>query len=444
VRTDCSERYKPAVTVPDASPSHPLPAGMRDLLPEEAGRRRALARRVLDHAALWGYELVTPPAFEFASVLERGLGVLDPSDVLRFVEPESGEVAALRPDVTPQMARIVATRLARGPRPIRLSYEGAVVRRRQGRARRHRQIAQVGVELCGLGGRDGDLEVLEVAAGSARAAGLDRFVIDLGHAAIARPLIQALPSAIRGGVADALEKKDGAAIEGLIGGAAAVPVDVARALIELPELEGGAADVDALARRARELLAKTPASSAVDEIVDLFHAASRRAELGERLRLDLGGVRNLAYYTGLIFQVLAPGAGEAIGGGGRYDDLLARFDAPMPAVGFALSLDAVERALEAAGRVEPSPPRVIVTLGDPGARVFADLVRAAGITAVVWQGGPFYGLTQAKAARFTHVVGGAGALFSQTMDGTIVDLGADPEAAAHAFVTRCRESQEAR
>jgi len=117
---------------------------MRDLLPDEARRRRALGRRVLEHFALHGYQLVTPPAFEFAEVLERGLGTLDPSDVLRFVEPESGEVAALRPDVTPQIARMVATRLAREPRPIRLCYEGTVVRRRQGRARRHRQMPQAG------------------------------------------------------------------------------------------------------------------------------------------------------------------------------------------------------------------------------------------------------------------------------------------------------------
>jgi ATP phosphoribosyltransferase regulatory subunit len=418
---------------------------MRDLLPEEAGRRRALTRRVLDHAALWGYELVTPPAFEFATVLERGLGALDPSDVLRFVEPESGEVAALRPDVTPQMARIVATRLARGPRPIRLSYEATVVRRRQGRARRHRQIAQVGVELCGLGGRDGDLEILELAAGSARAAGLDRFVIDLGHAAIARPLIHVLPMAIRSAVADALEKKDGAAIEGLVAGASAVPVDVARALIELTELEGGAADVDALHRRGRDVLAKTPAASAVDEIVELFHAAARLGELADRLRLDLGGVRNLAYYSGLIFQVLAPGAGEPIGGGGRYDDLLARFDAPMPAVGFALSLEAVERALEAAGRHEGPAPRVLVALAEPDGRAVADRLRAAGIAAVEWRNAGHVSFAQAMAARFSHIIGRSGpGIFAQSADGAIVELGGDPEAAARAFVTRCRPNEEAR
>ena len=119
-------------------------------------------------------------------MLERGLGTLDPRDVLRFVEPESGEVAALRPDVTPQIARMAATRLADRPMPMRLCYEGTVLRRRQERARKHRQIPQAGVELIGVGGPDGDLELMGLAAGAARAAGLADFVLDLGHADIAR------------------------------------------------------------------------------------------------------------------------------------------------------------------------------------------------------------------------------------------------------------------
>src|SRR6516225_10752605 len=147
-----------------SSLEHPLPAGMRDLLPEEAAMRRTLARRVLDRFALHGYAVVTPPVFEFAEVLERGLGTLDPADVLRFVEPESGEVAALRPDMTPQIARMIATRLRAMPPPFRLCYEGTVLRRRSGRARKHRQIPQAGVELAGIAGPEGDLELLALAA----------------------------------------------------------------------------------------------------------------------------------------------------------------------------------------------------------------------------------------------------------------------------------------
>jgi adenylosuccinate synthase len=161
---------------------HPLPAGMRDLLPDEAASRRRLSRQLLESFALYGYVVVTPPVFEFAEVLERGLGTLAPADVLRFIEPESGEVAALRPDMTPQIARIVATRLRDRPPPFRLCYEGTVLRRRSGRARKHRQIPQVGVELAGVSAPDGDLELLALAADALRAAGLRQFTIDLGNA----------------------------------------------------------------------------------------------------------------------------------------------------------------------------------------------------------------------------------------------------------------------
>src|SRR5438045_6442691 len=223
-----------------AGPNHPLPAGMRDLLPPDAARRRNLSRRLLDQFALHGYELVTPPAFELAEVLERGLGTLDPRDVLRFVEPESGEVAALRPDVTPQIARMAATRLSDRPMPMRLCYAGTVLRRRQERARKHRQIPQAGVELLGVGGPDGDLELMEVAAGAARAAGLADFVLDLGHADIARALISDFPGPLAASILDALAHKDTAVLAGLVRDAKPRAA-VSDALVELPRLHGDAA-----------------------------------------------------------------------------------------------------------------------------------------------------------------------------------------------------------
>ncbi|MEO5726557.1 MAG: ATP phosphoribosyltransferase regulatory subunit, partial [Byssovorax sp.] len=352
--------------------SHPLPAGMRDLLPEEARRRRALGRRLLAHFALHGYQLVTPPAFELAEVLERGLGTLDPSDVLRFVEPESGEIAALRPDMTPQIARMVATRLTHEPRPIRLCYEGTVVRRRQGRARRHRQVPQAGVELYGASGIAGDVEILRLAASVARCCGLPEFVVDLGHAAVARSLLEALPRALAADVSDALAQKDTSRIAALLADTNSPPA-VARALSALPELHG--AD-DAVFDRAAPLLAGTPAEAPALELRALWDTARRAdPELAAALRIDLGEVRGFAYYTGAIFHLLAPGPGEPFGAGGRYDDLLARFDAPMPATGFALHLDPVAWALEAAGVPDERPPSVLV-LASAAAEAQAQALRA--------------------------------------------------------------------
>jgi ATP phosphoribosyltransferase regulatory subunit len=137
---------------------------MRDLVPPEAGRRRALARVLEGTFASFGYAPVATPPFELESVIARAIEGIDQRELLRFVDAESSEVVVLRPDITPQIARIVASSLSHRPAPYRLSYEGTVFRRRRGRARKQKQVWQSGVELIGLPGPDADVEVLEVAA----------------------------------------------------------------------------------------------------------------------------------------------------------------------------------------------------------------------------------------------------------------------------------------
>jgi ATP phosphoribosyltransferase regulatory subunit len=381
---------------------------MRDLLPEEARSRRALARRVLDRLALAGYALVTPPAFEFADVLERGLGALDPADVLRFVEPESGEVAALRPDVTPQIARMIATRLRDRPPPYRLSYEGTVLRRRSGRARKHRQIPQVGLELAGAPGLAGDLEVLEVAEAALTAAGLERFTIDLGSAGVVRALLQGMEVAVARDVTRALAAKDD---DELAERLAAAHVPFAHELRALTRLHGGR---DALAE-GRRVLASTPAAAPLALLAEVWDGAVARGLPEAKLSIDLGEVRGFAYYTGTIFHVFAPGPGEALGAGGRYDELLARFGAPMAAMGFALDLDSLAWALRAAG-VAPAQGARVVVVGDE--RRVGEL-RARGVAAVSAK-------TRAEALAWARGWG-----FSHVIDGpTVVDVETGGESSA--------------
>jgi ATP phosphoribosyltransferase regulatory subunit len=347
------------------------------MLPEEALRRRTLTRRVLDQFSLWGYAVVTPPVFEFADVLERGLGTLDPAEVLRFVEPESGEVAALRPDMTPQIARIIATRLAERPPPFRLAYEGSVLRRRSGRARTRRQIPQVGIELAGLGGAAGDLELLVVAVDAVRAAGLETFTIDLGSAAIVRSLLADAPDPVARAITETMARKDEVDLALALKPLGARATELERILVELLRLSGPGAETLA---RGKALLASTRAAHALDELSELY-ALAVRAGLDAHLAIDLGEVRGFAYYTGMIFHVYAPGPGEAVGAGGRYDELLARFGPAMPATGFALDLDALESAVVALAATRGATP-----FGVPRAVAVADDVatrlRQAGIAAV--------------------------------------------------------------
>jgi ATP phosphoribosyltransferase regulatory subunit len=345
---------------------------MRDLLPEEAAARRALARNILDSFALHGYALVTPPVFEFAEVLERGLGTLDPAEVLRFVEPESGEVAALRPDMTPQIARMIATRLRGRALPFRLGYEGTVLRRRSGRARKHRQIPQVGVELAGVSGPEGDLELLALVVDSLRAAGLEHFQIDVGDAGVIRGLLSPLTPEHQALLSDALARKDPTEVAEVCG---AVKAPHAGALAMLPLLHGGRAELRAGAAR----LADTPAAGAAERLLALFESATARG-LAAHVTADLGEVRGFAYYTGPMFHVYAPGTGDAIGSGGRYDELLGRFGWDLPAAGFALDLDRLAEALKAAGKTHRTSIGVVV-VGGPDSPAIRGL-RAEGVVSV--------------------------------------------------------------
>ena len=343
---------------------------MRDLLPREAERQALLSGRVMAAFDLHGYQVVSVPAFEYADVLERGLGSLDPNEVLRFVEPETGEVVALRPDMTPQVARLLATRLLDVPSPARLCYRGSVLRRRRERARRHRQIPQAGIELVGSAEPEGDLEVLSVAAASVRAAGLSEFVIDLGHAQVAASLLTSVDRAHWPGLVEALSLKDTGE---LVRRAerCGMPRPALAAIAELPGLHGG----EEVWPRAERVLAGTPAEPAMLALRRIWREVAARA-IAPKIVVDLGETWNFAYYTGVMFQLLAEGPGEPVGSGGRYDGLLERFGQPRPAAGFAVDLANLDWAVRRAGASRPAAPRVLVAgdvAGDLPERVLGAL-----------------------------------------------------------------------
>ncbi len=234
-------------------------------------------------------------------------------------------------------------------------------------------------------------------------------------------------------MSDALGQKDGARIERLLRGR-----PEAMAVASISDLHGGGpgeVSGEALLDRAAPILAGTGAEGPLRELRALWSAICRRA-LAPAIRLDLGEVRGFAYYTGAIFHVLAPGPGEPIGAGGRYDDLLARFDAPMPAVGFALNLDSVAWARESAGIADDAPGgRAVVACNDAeAARPLLSALRARGIAAVAH---PVAGASAYAASwHFTHVVTASGdpvRYHVRRIEGGGDADHTDPEAAARAI-----------
>jgi ATP phosphoribosyltransferase regulatory subunit len=295
--------------------------------------------------------------------------------------------------MTAQIARVVATRLAEAPVPARLCYEGSVLRRRHERARRQRQIPQAGIELVGVGGTEADLEVLEVAAAAARQAGLDEFTLDLGHAGIAGALLAGSPDDARHDIVEALGIRDAGEISRRAE-RHALGAETKRALAALPELFGG----EEVFVRAEKALGATAAKGAVIELRKLWEAAGALG-VAPRLVVDLAETRDLAYYTGPVFSILAAGPGRAIGVGGRYDGLGERFGRRGPAAGFAFDLDDLGWALAHSGRTGAPAPRLLVAHGGP--EVLSALRACRVACAPAPSGDP---LAYARAWRYTHLV----------------------------------------
>ena len=366
-----------------------LPPGVRDFLPRAAARRRGIAEKLLAEFEAWGYARIITPMFECADVLERGLGRDARQAAIRFVEPGTGEVVALRPDITPQVARMAATRMAepggagRANPPLRYCYEGAVTRMQRG-ARTQREILQAGVELIGAGAPDGDAEVIALAAAALATMGIDQVRLDLGHVAPARHALGAIGDpGQRAEIELLLAKK---AHREVARAAAGLEAPLRALLAALPTLYGAPSEV---LRRARKLTWPAPVRRSIDTVERVLALSREVVASGfhATITLDLGEIRGFEYYTGIRFAGYADGVGESVLHGGRYDELMGRYGHPAQATGFAVDIEAIALAQHARGVALPAAVTAILVVTSrsrrqEGMRVAAAL-RAQGLRAAV-------------------------------------------------------------
>ncbi|QEC49160.1 ATP phosphoribosyltransferase regulatory subunit [Baekduia soli] len=304
---------------------HPTPSGTRDVLPDEMRELRAITeamRAVFDRR---GYGEVWTPTIEFEDVLRRGETGVDPA---YRVFDDHGQVMALRPDMTVPIARVVATRYATAEPPLRFSYFAHAYRGVRPHRGQMREFLQAGIELVGAPGPDGTVEALTVLCEALDAVGLVGYRIALGTAALYPALLDTfdVPADVRDVLLAALHARDFVRLENEVDARG-----LHDALVRVPQLRGGP-----------EVLDEVTGGEA-DGLRAVLGGLG--ADVAQRIVLDLGLARGLGYYTGSVFDVLDPALGEPLGGGGRYDDLLARFGRPLPAVGFALHVDRLHLAL---------------------------------------------------------------------------------------------------
>src|SRR5262245_22165816 len=159
--------------------------------------------------------------------------------MFKMVDRESGRLLALRADITPQIARIVATRMRDDPKPLRLSYVTNVFRYDDPHVGRYREFYQAGVELVGLPHPEADAEMIAMTVEGLGALGLQGFQIDVGQADFFRGILEDVDAdeTTANELRLALGRKDQGALERLVAGLAA-PSAVTELLLALPGLYG--------------------------------------------------------------------------------------------------------------------------------------------------------------------------------------------------------------
>ncbi len=332
------------------------PAGFRDVLTDEAQQRERITRAVQERFAARGYLPIETPTLEVMDVMRAG-GRLAGSP-FRFFDAR-GDLLAMRPDVTLQVARMTATRLAGQPGPFRFRYLQRVFREAEAEMQaKARELTQMGIECIGEEGPEADAEVVGLLAEALDVAGARGYTLALATVGVLRALLEAsgAPAWWKEQVLDAYHASNfveldrltapagaGPAPDAEPGARASVPPVFAAAIRALPRIRGGRAAIDEV----RALVAPLGCEDGLDAFARTYDLLEE-AGLGERILVDFSVMSSFDYYTGLVFEAYAPGLGTPLGSGGRYDNMIAAYGESRPAAGFAFFL---EQAMAAAAAV---------------------------------------------------------------------------------------------
>jgi ATP phosphoribosyltransferase regulatory subunit len=322
---------------PERSRTARIPPGTRDVLPEEMREVRAISSRMRETFEGAGYGEVHTPALEYEEVLRLGEEHAAGARYRTF--DERGDVLALRSDMTIPIARVVATRYAEAEPPLRFCYFAHAWRAAERGVGEPREFLQGGIELIGAAAAEGDAEVLALTVAALERAGLRRHRIGVGDGSLYGGLLEALgvPAEDQLPLLECLSRRDLVGLDVLVSRRADLGERERDLLVRLPELRGGPEVLE------RADGAPAEWGAAVEGLRELHELLAERG-VADRVIFDLGLVRELGYYTGAVFEVYDPAVGFALGGGGRYDELLGRFGRSLPACGVALDIQRVHMA----------------------------------------------------------------------------------------------------
>ena len=308
-----------------------LPTGMHDKLFKRARASYEIERTISDLLIGRGFNRIETPTIEHFEVFSDHVA----TDQYNFFGAD-GALLTLRPDVTSQIGRVIASTQVKPP--IKFSYSGKVFRRHEDLRGLENESTQAGIELVGYEASLAVREAIETANAALRATGVTNYTFEFSHAKILQHLFTTLQldEVKTAELKNLIANKN---ITGLYGFTVDNPSPFDAFIRELPYLFGKG---DVVLERARQLTDDVTLLAVFDELEQVL----RQEDDLSSVALDLAQVASMPYYNGLMFRVFDAHVPHAFLSGGRYDHLFERFGASdLTAVGWAIDIDAVYQAV---------------------------------------------------------------------------------------------------
>ncbi len=311
-----------------------LPKGIRAFNEKESFEIKYIEDKISKIFHLWGYERLLLPTIEYFEVHKKGIGKDLENKTFRLIDRAEGEIITLRADFTSQIARYIAS-LQKKEFPIRYYYSGNIFRYLPPKGSNLWERRQIGIELIGVSELEADAEIIAIASNVLNKLGINNFQIDINNTNIFDTLKNILNlsdneySEFMGYIKnkeiyylkDFCDKRN-------------IPENLKEFIIGIPKFQGGIETVKILKEKLKNY----------QKLVDSFEELIKINEILEEYSLnanivfDIGEPKEFSYYTGIVFEIFIKGFNKVIGHGGRYNNLLSRYNGNYPATGFAFDL----------------------------------------------------------------------------------------------------------
>ncbi len=406
-------------------PKARLPKGLRDIEKDEIRLNQSMLRAIRDTYEAYGFEPLETPALEYTDALGKFLPDSDrPNEGVFSLQDEDEQWMSLRYDLTAPLARYVAQNYDQLPKPFRRYATGPVWRNEKPGPGRFRQFTQFDADTVGTDNIAADAEMCMLAAETLERLGIERgqYVVKVNNRKVLDGVLEGIgidtqedDNPRRLVVLRAIDKLDRLGpqgVEALLGkgrkdesgdftAGAGLPTAAIENVMSFVQAASGGAD--ALGELEPLVGASELGRQGLEELATIAKLVSAGGYEADRIRIDPSVVRGLDYYTGPVFEAeltfeVKNDAGQvvrfgSVGGGGRYDDLVARFTGrSVPATGFSIGVSRLQAALGALNKAEMSAtlgPVVVLVMDKAEVaryQAMAQELRNAGIRAELYLG----------------------------------------------------------